>query len=253
MSFAILCSDAASVLSVDESAVSASCEIGGDHRRVTAELLAEHQRRCVLQMRAADLHDIGPVARLVGERVAKADHGGNEPCDNRFRRRNVHRRRDHVVRRLRHVDVVVRMDRALRAGRLVGGARAEIRDHLVHVHVELRAAARHPDVQRELVRMAAGEDVVARRDDQLGELGGKPAGPRVDACRGLFDDRERAHELARHSLLADVEVLQRALRLRAPKAVGGHLDFAQAVGLDARVRHGVPSGDGRLCAASVPH
>jgi hypothetical protein len=41
---------------------------------------------------------------------------------------------------------------------------------------------------------------------------------------GLFENAERANHLARHAVVADVEVMKRALSLRSPVAVGGHLD-----------------------------
>src|SRR5262245_7315275 len=43
---------------------------------------------------------------------------------------------------------------------------APVRDDLVHVHVELRAAARHPDVEWEHVVVPAFEDLVACGDDE---------------------------------------------------------------------------------------
>ena len=54
----------------------------------------------------------------------------------------------------------------LLAKRLAGKLGGAVGDHLVDVHVELGAAARHPHVQRKHVVMFAGEDFVADRDDQ---------------------------------------------------------------------------------------
>ena len=56
----------------------------------------------------------------------------------------------------------------------------------------------------------------------------------VGLRRGQLDDAEGAHQRLRHALGADTEVLARALRLRAPVAVGGHVDRAERVGLDAQ-------------------
>jgi hypothetical protein len=50
-----------------------------------------------------------------------------------------------------------------RAGELA----ATVRDHLVHVHIELRAAAGHPNVQRKHIVMLAGEDFIAGLNDQF--------------------------------------------------------------------------------------
>jgi hypothetical protein len=41
----------------------------------------------------------------------------------------------------------------------------------------------------------------------------------------------------RHPLAADAEVLQRSLRLRAPKPVGGDGDLAETIGFDAGSAH----------------
>src|SRR6185369_8603872 len=104
---------------------------------------------------------------------------------------------------------------------------------LVHVHVELRAAAGHPDVQREHVLMAAGEDLVAGLRDQAIAIFRQPAARPVRDRRGLLEDRVGADQLARHQIVADVKVLERALRLRAPQHVGRNGDFAVAVGFGA--------------------
>ena len=49
--------------------------------------------------------------------------------------------------------------------------------------------------------------------------------------RGAFDDAQRADDGQRLLLPADLEIAQRALRLRAPIAVGVHFDGAEGVGL----------------------
>jgi hypothetical protein len=59
------------------------------------------------------------------------------------------------------------MDRRLAAERRAGELAAAVGDHLVDVHVELGAAAGHPDMQRKHVVMLAGEDFVAGLNDQL--------------------------------------------------------------------------------------
>ena len=61
----------------------------------------------------------------------------------------------------------------------------------------------------------------------------------VDLGRGALDDAERADDRSRHALLADAEIAARALGLRAPIAVGRHLDRAEGVGLGARLGHAV--------------
>ena len=77
----------------------------------------------------------------------------------------MHGRGKSVIRGLRHVDVIVGMNRLLRSHHFstVGAARnfnGPIGDDLVDVHVGLRAAARLPDAQRELVVQFAGDHLV---------------------------------------------------------------------------------------------
>src|SRR5882672_11164103 len=59
------------------------------------------------------------------------------------------------------------MNRYLAPQRRAGNLAAAVGDHFIHIHVELRAAARHPYVQREHVVMLAGEDLVANLNDQV--------------------------------------------------------------------------------------
>ena len=63
--------------------------------------------------------------------------------------------------------MVVRVNRFLAAKRRTRELAASVGDYLVHIHVELSAAAGHPDVQREHVVMLAIEDFVAGLSDQL--------------------------------------------------------------------------------------
>ena len=129
------------------------------------------------------------------------------------------------------------MDRRLAAERRAGKLAAAVGDHLVHVHVELRAAAGHPDVQRKHVVMLAGEDLVADLDDQLVRLVVEPPAGMVGVGRRLLQDGVGGDHLARDQILADAEMLERALRLRAPELVGGDADLAEAVHFFTQVGH----------------
>src|ERR1700690_1595946 len=82
-------------------------------------------------------------------------------------RRHVHGSRKGIVGRLRHVDVVVGMNWRLAPDRRACKLAARVGDRLVHVHVELCAASRHPDVQRKHVLMLAREDLVTDLNNQL--------------------------------------------------------------------------------------
>ena len=86
----------------------------------------------------------------------------------------------------------------------------------------------------------AGEDFVADRDDQPVSLVASRAAVVIGIGRGLLQDRIGRDHLARHQVLADAEMLERALRLRAPELVGGHIDLAEAVGFLANGDHVEP-------------
>ena len=63
-----------------------------------------------------------------------------------------------------------------------------LRDHLVDVHVELGAAAGHPDVQRKHVVVLAGQDLVADLDDQAMYLVVEPLAGVIGVGRRLLQD-----------------------------------------------------------------
>ena len=155
---------------------------------------------------------------------------GIKPLLHIDRGRDVHGRGKGVVRRLRHVDVVVGMNRRLAAERRAGELAAAVGDHFVHVHVELRAAAGHPHVQREHVVVLAGEDLVADLNDQLVRLVVEPLAGMVGVGGGFLQDGIGGDHLARDQILADAEMLERALGLCAPELVGRNIDLAETVG-----------------------
>ena len=150
-------------------------------------------------MRASDLDHVVEFLCFGRDRIVNALDGGNQRVLHSFRRRDVHRRRKCVVGRLRHVDVVIGMDRLLRshhfssirAARDLNGA---VGDDLVDVHVGLRAAAGLPDAQRELVVELAGDDLVRGLHDELGLVGGKLAQILVHQRACLLENAKRADQ-----------------------------------------------------------
>ena len=198
---------------------------------------------------------------LPRERVAqRRDRAAAAAMHERLDGGDVHRRREHVVRRLAAVDVVVRMHEARLADAAPpSSSRGAVGEHLVHVHVGLRARAGLPDDERELAVVLAGEHLVGGGDDGVGLLRGRACrGRRLTTARAALDPGQRADQLGRHLLGRDVEVLQRALGLRAPEAVGGDLDLAEGVFLDALLGHARSSprsmhGDARIGAPHAAH
>src|SRR5208337_694225 len=121
------------------------------------------------------------------------------------------------------------------------------------VHVELGAAACHPDVQREHVVMLTGEDFVADVSDQLeGAVVEASAGVVCDGGR-LFQGRIGRNQLSWNQIMADVEVVERALGLGAPQLVGRDLDDTEAVRLFSHGNHWMsPSARCRGCSSECP-
>src|SRR6185369_5450648 len=112
------------------------------------------------------------------------------------------------------------------------------RDHLVGVHVRLRARAGLPDDERELAVEVAARDLGRGLLDRFGEIWIEPADPGVHARRGLLDEAQRMNDLDRHLLARPKrEIPDGALGLRPPVSIAWDLNRAEAVGLGTSVGH----------------
>ena len=110
---------------------------------------------------------------------------------------------------------------------------AAIRDDLVDVHVRLRAAARLPDREGEVLREFACDDLVARRLDGIKAFVVELAELVVRNGGRFLQNAECVNDLGGHLLDADGEVLEAALCLRGPVLVRRNLDFAEGIMFDA--------------------
>ena len=183
-------------------------EVGVELGDVAREFLAERQRHRVHQVGAADFDDVGELLGLGVQRVAQLLHRGHQQVDDLLGRRDMHRGRKRVVGGLRHIDVVVGMDRLLAAHLAAGQFDRAVRDDLVGVHVGLGAAAGLPDAQRKLgVELARG-DLLGRLHDQPRLVGGELAQILVDLGGGLLEQAEGADHRTRHPVGPDIEVMQ---------------------------------------------
>ena len=138
-----------------------------------------------------------------------------------------------VVRGLAHVDVIVRMDRALRAQLTAQQLVRAIGDHLVGVHIGLGAGAGLPNHEWKVIVEPALGHLAGGPDDNPRAAAVEQAELVVHLGSGVLDEAERVDQRPRHQLGPDGEIFERALRLRAPIAVGQHRDGAEAVGLGA--------------------
>src|SRR3954452_513079 len=94
---------------------------------------------------------------------------------------------------------------------------AEVRDHLVRVHVRARAGAGLEDVDRELVVVLPVCDLVAGGGDPFGEVVIEQAELAVHARRGGLDAAEPADDWHRDWVPGHREVRYGLLRFAAPE------------------------------------
>ena len=192
---------------------------------VGAELLTQADGHRVLQVRAAHLDEGVEFPFLRRERVPQLPQGGQHlPAD--VERRDVHRGREGVVGRLRHVDVGVRGDDRVVPFRLAQDLQGAIRDHLVRVHVDGGAGAALDRVHDELVVKLARNHVVRGRGDGVRDPRREVPGVAVGQGRRLLHDRHGADERRVQAVAGDGKVLGAAQGLDTVVGVRRH--FARA-------------------------
>ena len=131
--------------------------------------------------------------------------------------------------------MAVGVHRRLASQRRACQLRTSLRDHFIHVHVELRSAAGHPDMQRKIIFVEAVEDLIAGLNNKSMRLVRQASSRVVHAGRRLLERCVRRDHLPRNEVLADAKVFERSLRLRAPQHLRGNLNFAEAVGFFSHV------------------
>ncbi len=123
-----------------------------------------------------------------------------------------------------------RLGAELAAEQFVGA----VGDHLIEVHVGLRAGAGLPDHQRKMIVELAVDHFARGADDGAGAALVEQPEFAIGFGGSQLDDAERVNDRHRHPVMADAEVLPGTFGLRAPVAVGGNIDRTEAVGLGAR-------------------
>src|SRR5712671_7326288 len=122
--------------------------------------------------------------------------------------------------------MIVGMDRRLASNRCPCELATPVGDDLVHVHVELRPAASHPDVQRKHVVVLARENLIAGLDNESEALVIETLPGMVGHGRAFLQCGVSGDHLSWDQMESDAEMLQRTLRLSAPQAIRWNLDFA---------------------------
>ena len=188
--------------------VGAASDAGG----VAAEFLAERDRHGILQMRAAGLEHVRELARLPIETVRERSRRADEAAVSE-EQRQARRRREHVVRRLAHVHVIVRMHARVGAARLAEELGGAVRDHFVRVHVVRGARARLIDVHDELVAQVRPTESRRR--------------PATMALAMAASSRPRAALLSAAAFLTRIVAVTRSAGARSP--LMGKFSTARAV------------------------
>src|SRR5438046_337966 len=136
-----------------------------------------------------------------------------------------------VVRRLCEVDVVVGVDRYPAAAAAAEALVGEVRDDLVHVHVNGRAGARLEGVEHRCVRDRALGNAVGRPDDGARPRARQEAEPRVRQRRRLLDARVGADQGGMGRAPGELEGLAGALGEEAVERPRRNVLGAEAVAL----------------------
>ena len=200
-----------------------------DLGNVSGELLSEGQRNSVLKVGASDFYDRHEFIALDFEFFKESFECGQKLADDHFRRGNVHRSREGVVRGLRHIDVVVRMNGLFCAFFAAEQFVCTVGDHLVDVHIALGSASGHPDFEGELSVIIAVEDFIACAENCGTELFGEESKFKIGFRRSFFNENESADDFERNEIVSDIEMEERTLSLRSPVLVCRNLNGSHAV------------------------
>src|SRR6185436_16147566 len=129
-----------------------------------------------------------------------------------LRRTDMNRRWNHIIARLPHVDVVVRMNRVARTNGLSGQLTTPIRNHLVRVRVCARAGTSLENIEWKMLIELALHHFFGRLDDQSAPMRVEQAQIRVRLCCGPFDETEGTNERPRKSIAANRKIEDGPLR-----------------------------------------
>ncbi len=158
------------------------------------EFLAEGHGHRVLQLGATHLQHLGEFHALGGEGGDQAVQAGEQGVMAE-QQTQADGGGVGVVGRLRHVDVVVRVEMAILALGVAEQLQGDVGDHLVGVHVGRGAGPALDHVHHELVVEFAANDARAGINDRLVLLGRQMAEPVVGVRRRLLDHGQGHHQL----------------------------------------------------------
>jgi hypothetical protein len=180
--------------------------------------LAQGDRRGILQMGAPQHDQVGVLDGLGGERIAQRLDSGKKYVLDLFHGGDVHHGGKDVVGGLAAVDVVVWMKDALGSGRIARVPIPKVRDHLVGVHVGLRAGSGLENGEREFVVPPPIDHLLRGANDQSGLFLREVTQLLISQSGALLHDPERPNDRPAPSkaIQTDGKGFETALRLRAP-------------------------------------
>ncbi len=146
-----------------------------------------------------------------------------------LRRRDMHGGRKCIIGGLAHIDVIVGVHRLFAADLTSKDFDSAVGNHLIGIHVGLRAGACLPYHQRKMIDQLEIYYLLRRLLYGFSDLLIQVALRHIHRSRSLLDNAQRAHQRRGHLLPANLEILQRTLRLRAPVFI--RLNFQQAEGI----------------------
>ena len=204
------------------SASRSNCDFALQRGRERVELLADGHRHGVLQFGAAHLHDVDDTRRPWRGTTLTSFSSSAISLSLRRMQRDLDRRRIRVVRRLRHVQVVVRLEELVLALLVAGQLEADVGEHLVGVHVRRRAGAALVPIDQELVVVLAVEHRLRAPSRSRPAFLLHRADVGVGARRRELHDRPRFDEagIVIDRDAGDLEVLERPRRLHAVVGIG---------------------------------
>src|SRR6266480_2535495 len=186
-----------------------------DHTRVATKLLTQSNRDSVLKVGPTCFDDIVKLSRLPLKSLSQDTQAWQKFANNLFRRRNVNRRWEDVVRRLAHVHVVIRVNYRLVPSLPPEMLDRAIRDDLVHVHIRGSPATCLEDVNNELVVKSSLHYLLGRGDDSLALLRVQQSQLHVGPRSGELDQSHSPNEFLRKAQTRYWKVLNGALGLSA--------------------------------------
>ena len=202
-----------------------------DLHRVARPFLPDREWDRIFEVCPADLYNLLPLSRFGDDGCLKRFDFGKKSFLDLFDGRDMHGCRKGVVRALRHVHMVVRMNWGLGSEDAAEHLDATIGDDFVHIHVALCAASGLPYVQRKVLIELTGDHLIRNLEDQFGLLFRQMPEALIDQCSRFLNVAVCMVDLDRHAVVADREMDERTLCLGPPKAICRHLYLSHGVEL----------------------